>query len=307
MKHSKSPIRFYFFAVLATLLWSTSYAVTKLSYESFTPTTLGFARAFLATVVFSIIMLIRREFIIPRKKDCFYLILSGVLGITLYFVLENFGLRYTSASTTSLVVGAYPIIGAIISITIFKQKPSFFKIIGILLSVCGVFVLSSAVKDSVGDSLIGILLLLGAGIIWTLYSFILKRIMGIYPAFTIAFYQNLVGALFFIPVVLLEHAPFVMPSLSALVCLIYLTLSCSVIAHISYNYSLLGISPSSAITVLNLVPVFGFIISVFVLQETVVAAKIVGGLIVIAGVLIEMRAKFKPTVKQISMPDQHSL
>ncbi|MBJ8194073.1 EamA family transporter, partial [Bacillus cereus] len=78
------------------LIWSTSFIATKAAYTTFPPLTLGLSRFIIASVVLGIVLLIKKEHIKVKPKDLVTISFSGVLGITLYFSMENIGVSLTT-------------------------------------------------------------------------------------------------------------------------------------------------------------------------------------------------------------------
>ena len=76
---------------------------------------------------------------------------------------------------------------------------------------------------------------------------------------------------------------------SAIWALLYLAVGCSVLAYLLYNFSLRGISPSAAAAIMNLMPVFGLLLSAIILNESITPASAAGGVIVILGVLLSAK------------------
>lgn len=113
-KAQKNSSLYLLAAIIAILLWSTSFVGTKIAYSSFPPLTLGAARFVIASMILGAIMLARKEFVRPAPKDIGLMGLSGVLGTTLYFALENIGLELTTASSAALIVASYPAITSLL-------------------------------------------------------------------------------------------------------------------------------------------------------------------------------------------------
>ena len=61
------------------------------------------------------------------------------------------------------------------------------------------------------------------------------------------------------------------------------------VAFLLYARGLRGLDASSAVSVMNLVPVFGVLFAVLLLGEPVGLLQVVGGLVVIAGVTLSVR------------------
>lgn len=278
----------------AILLWSTSFVATKIAYESFPPLTLGACRFFLASAALGITVLLKREFTMPSRKDAGLLALSGLLGITLYFAMENVGVSLTSASNAALIVASYPAITVALERILYGTRFSAGKAAGIVLAGIGVYCISIAGDRVAGGGdrqLLGNIILAATGIVWAFYNFVMRTVVNKYPPLTVSLYQTIAGFVAFIPLALIEAPQWRMPTAASWGTLAYLGLLCSVAAFMLYNYGLRKLSAGTAVTLMNLVPVFGVLFSVLLLDEQVYARQLIGGLIVIVGVALTVRAK----------------
>lgn len=275
--------------ISAILIWSTSFVATKISYVSFSPFTIGFLRFFIATVALVIVVFIRKEFRRVSVKDFGLLSLSGILGITFYFALENTGVKMTSASNAAMIVSAYPAITAILELLVFKVKTTFVKTMGIALAVGGVCELSFSAHMGLDTTqVIGNILLVIAGVVWTFYNFVTSKVVNSYPATTVSFYQTVIGTIAFIPLAGTELHQWTQPNMESCLALLYLGICCSVVAFLLYNYGLRKLSSSTVVTMMNLVPVFGVIFSVLILHERLELKQIIGGIVVLLGVYLTL-------------------
>lgn len=277
---------YYLACISAVILWSGSFITTKLAYETFAPIQLGAGRTLIAALIIWIIRKITNSTEKIRNKDRKRLFLSGLLGITLYFTLENIGVQMTSASNAALIVASFPAITALLEFFLYRSKPSLQKILGIFLAITGVAILTQIKVDGSNQSFWGNLILLGAGIVWACYNFVTKDITSKYSAMTITSYQMTVGTLCFIPFLLWEDEAWKMPNVISITSLLFLSIGCSVAAFILYNYGLKKLSASASVSLMNLVPVLGIVFSVFLLKEIVTLTQVIGGAIVIIGVIL---------------------
>ncbi|MDF2681471.1 MAG: transporter family protein [Brevibacillus sp.] len=275
---------------LAVVFWSTSFVGTKMAYESFPPLTLGAARFIVASLVLGAFLLIKKEFVLPPKKDLLLMSISGLLGVTIYFAMENVGVQLTTASNAALIIASYPAITAGFEVLLKRSRVSWIKVIGIVITIVGVYQISSSNEGGIGEGqLAGNILLIGAGVVWVFYNFITRRFVNQYSMITVSFYQTISGTLAFIPLAVIERGKWQIPSLNSWIVMLYLGVFCSVIAFMLYNYALRKLSPSTAVTLMNLVPVFGVVFSWMILNEQIHASQLVGGMIVIVGVVLSMR------------------
>lgn len=281
-------------AVGALLIWSTSFIGTKMAYASFSPITLGAARFIVASFVLGFLVLLKKECIKPEPKDMRVIAVSGVLGITVYFTMENIGVKLTTAFNAALIVASYPAITTLLELLIYREKPSLYKIAGIAVAIAGVYLVSYT-EGSIyaANQLAGNVLLIATGIVWAFYNFTTRKVVGKYPAITFSFYQTVIGTACFIPLAFLEMDKWAPPNAISLSALLYLGVFCSVAAFMLYNFGLRKLSASTAVSLMNLLPIFGAVFSILFLHEPVSLRQIAGGAIVIAGVMLSVKQKKK--------------
>ena len=274
-------------AAIACLLWSGSLIASKLSYDTLNPMSLGLIRFTLATLVFFAIRLVTNDHEMPDARGMAQIALTGILGTTLYFAAENYGVQMLPASTSSLIVGSFPAMTLVMECFIDKTRPQLFKTLGIVLAFVGVAVLAFTESgEGVGNVLLGSLILMFGGLSWSLYNFAMRLVMGTYSTLTITAWQTLFGTLGFIPFVLVEGMPTHLPSLTAWASLAYLVLGCTVVGFVLYNWGLEDLEPSTATSLSNLIPVFGLALSALILGEHISAQQLFGGAVVVAGIVL---------------------
>lgn len=279
-------------AIAGISLWSTSFVVTKLAYATFPPLTLGACRFAVALAALAVMAALNGGFVRPSRQDALRLAVSGFLGITMYMAMENIGVKMTSASNAAMIIASYPAITLLLERIVYKTTISAVKWLGIALAIVGVYLVSTSGPAREAEGVFwGNVILIGTGIVWTAYSFVTRSVVNKYPAQTISFYQTLAGAAAFLPLALFEIPEWQAPTATTLASLLYLGLFCSVAAYLLYNHSLRRLSAGAAVTLMNLVPVFGVALSVLVLDERLHATQIVGGIIVIVGVFVSIRGK----------------
>jgi drug/metabolite transporter (DMT)-like permease len=161
------------------------------------------------------------------------------------------------------------------------------KVSGMVLAVAGVSVIvgNGAAAPS-PHRLAGDLLLISGGVMWTACNIAVRRLGSIYSALTTTYYQTCAGAAGFLLLAPIEHSRWHLPPAHDVFLLVYLVLFCSILAFIFYNAGLRHLSSATAVNLLNLVPVSGLAFAVLLAGETVSITQILGGLIVIAGVIL---------------------
>lgn len=275
----------------AAIIWSTSYTVTKVALAELPPLTIGALRFVIAAIVLGIIVKLQGKLMRPGFADGVRFAVGGILGTTIYFSMENIGVDLATASDAALLVAAYPAITMVLEILIFRTRASWVRFFGVGLAIVGVYLIVGQSPTSAGGNrLLGDLILIASGVVWAFYNFATRKIGQSFPMLTVVFYQTVAGALAFVPVALVEREQWQIPSVGTSLIVLYLAVFCSVAAFLLYAYGLKELDSGSAVNLLNLVPVFGVVFAIIVLREPVGIVQLFGGLIVLCGVVLGLRA-----------------
>jgi len=294
------------FAVfIASFLWSSSYSLSKWTLDYFPPSTLAFIR-FLITIALlgTTILVMRKNVALGSLRLHKIIALSGVLGYTMFYVLQNTALLYCFASDAVLLATSFPVITAIIERLVFKKPIPATNWLGIGVAIIGVTVIIQpwAVGNTMNpERLLGIGLTLLAGVCWAIYGLIINRLQDVDTSL-ITLWQVLYGSIMLLPFVLWERPVFTGIPPTAWFILVYLALFSSLIAYLLYNYGLKGIQPNQAVNILNTMPLFGLIVAYFLLGESLNLIQGFGGLIVILGVCLSLSKQddTSPAVLKVS-------
>ncbi len=286
-------------AVLAAaILWSTSYVVTKVGVVDIPPLTFGALRFSFAAALVGLLAVFTRRVEPVTPRDILRLAVGGLLGITAYFSLQNLGVQRTSASDATLLVASFPAITMLLEVIFLKARVSFIRFAGVGIAFIGIYlVIQQTASSAEPRRLEGDLYLLATGLAWALYNFTTQKVVQKYSTFTVIFWQTIVGAAAFLPLALLEAGAWKPLSLAGLLGALYLGIFCSVAAFILYGIGLKSLDPGSAVSLLNLVPVFGLVLAVVGLKEQVTFIQVLGGLIVVAGVTLSVQLAPRQTTQ----------
>ncbi|MBP8638966.1 MAG: DMT family transporter [Dictyoglomi bacterium] len=270
--------------VLACIFWGTSFSVSKMLLTQISPFELAFTRFLLASI-FSFFLFFPKVRTAPLKWEYQkHLFMAGFLGVTLYFIFENWGLKFTSASEGALLVGSFPALSLMLEMFKDKKSPSLNRVLGIALSLLGViFIVGNAgIKLNI-DNLFGDFLILLSGLSWILYNRQIKRVNHIYPYEVLTTFQMIYGTILFIPLLSFTGLSFPKGT-EGILGVLYLAFFCSALGYLLYNYGLRRLELTQVVNTLNLIPLFGAIWGVIFLRETLGVWEILGGVLIILGV-----------------------
>ncbi len=288
----KVPPRWFAVAAvtMAALIWSSSFAVTKVALAEIRPMTIGALRFAAAAVILGVIVHLRWGLTLPSARQRLFIGAAGLLGITAYFAIENVGVDLATASDATLMVASYPLITLVLEIFLGRAKFSAVQLLGMLLAVGGVWLIIDSGADSGGGEhrLLGNLILLTGGVIWAGYNLVAQNEKSGASPIVVTYYQTMAGATGFVLLSLFEIDSWSAPSIGAWVNVGFLAVFCSVVAFLLYNFGLATLSSSAAVNLLNIVPVAGLFWAVVLAGEELLLTQVVGGAIVILGVSLGM-------------------
>ncbi|MGH4123384.1 MAG: DMT family transporter [Clostridium sp.] len=284
--------KIYLLMVLSTFFWAGAFIAGKLSVPFIPTFTLTFLRFFIATTILYFVVKSRDKSNYKlTKKDIPIFLFTGIIGMFGYHVFFFTALKYTTAINSSLIGATNPIITTILCIIFLKDKITFKRAIGIILSFLGVFLTITNANLSTMHNLSlnkGDLLMLIAVCLWAAYSVFSKVYLHKFSPLILTFYSFLFCSIFLIPFVIYEKPwTFInqIPYYSFLA-VVYMSIFASVIGYLVQQISIKKIGPSKTSIFINLVPIFSIILSVTILNESISAVKIITTFLIIAGVYI---------------------
>jgi len=280
----------YLLAVLAivatTMLWGFSYTSTKVLLETLLPAQIAFLRLVPAVLALSVALFISRPKPVS-SADLPRVVLGGAFGTFLYFLFENNGLRFTSAGTGSLIISTIPVLNVLAGAVLFAERPGTRCWFGVLLSVCGVYLIISqgSMETMSLANLQGNLLVFLAACSWVAYTRICEPLLSRYNGLSLTFYQTLVGLILF-GLLNLPAPPALNVVKEGLVLfnLVYLGIFCSALAYFFYLFALKTLGAATVTSFINLIPVFGVLGGAVILNEALTAGQLAGGVVVLLGV-----------------------
>jgi drug/metabolite transporter (DMT)-like permease len=180
------------FALITIIFWALSYVLTRLSLQHFSAFSLGVLRYIVASATLLVVALINKM-PLPKKKDLPWFILAGTLGFFIYVIAFNIGTSYVSASTSSILIAASPIITALIANRLYKEKLAVFQWVAILIEFAGVLILT--LINGIFSVNSGISWLILAAISFSFYNLLQRRLTRTYSALQVSSFSMFFGTL----------------------------------------------------------------------------------------------------------------
>jgi drug/metabolite transporter (DMT)-like permease len=277
--------------LLAMAIWGGTLVVTKSLLNGLGPATLLTVR-FLVALACLVPFAYRSGF---RLRDIVRaeFLLFGITGIVLHNGLETWGLRYTSVGSAALIIGGIPAVTAALSRVFLGESLTRAKAAGVALSVAGVALVSRPSGPGAVEAL-GNLLVFGGVVSWAIYTIQGKKMSGRVPSIVGTTAGTGAALLFLAPAAVVESWGTGMPALglSDVTGLLYLGVGASAAAYALWNFALEHVEASVAAPYVNLVPIIGLALAVF-LGESLTPMDLAGGVAVAAGVWLSTSRRFQ--------------
>jgi drug/metabolite transporter (DMT)-like permease len=224
------------------------------------------------------------------KKEIGWLILSGFF-LSLHFAFWIASLKYTSVASSVVLVSTHPIFVGIGSRLFLRERMGFYLILGIGLSVLGSAFISYGDMALSERALMGDGLALLGAITASGYFLVGRKMRKSQDLFSYILPVYSTAAVALIAFSLAFREAFWGYSPSTYFYLLLLALIPQLIGHTTFNWALKYLPVSMvAITILG-EPIGSTILAYFILGEGLTSWKVLGGVLILAGILIALRRK----------------
>jgi drug/metabolite transporter (DMT)-like permease len=271
------------------VFWGMSFVWSKIVLHYYEPVTTVLLRLIISSALLFGGLAIFGKLSGIRKKDIRLFMLSALFNPFLYFLGENYGLKFSSPTVTAVIIATIPVFTPFVAFFAFHEKLSPLNIFGLIFSFFGVVYMLFDFETGFIISAVGISWLMLAVFTAVFYSVLLKKLAAKYDPFVIIAFQNLFGAIYFLPLFFVFDFQIfiaVTPNFELVSSLLLLAFFASSLAFVFFTIGSreIGISKTNLFT--NLIPVFTAIFAFFMVGEIIDKQKILGMVIVIAGVLM---------------------
>jgi len=274
----------------AVLLWSASFVLVKIGLTEVTPIYLAALRFSLATIIFAGCALAKFEMrqIKTFTKDNFATLLAlGVVGVTLPNISQNLGMRYITASMSSILQNSSPAFTLILAAIFLHESLGYRKVSGLTLSFIGVTIISlNGSFSPLGDSVVfyGNLMLIFSAVCYSIYTIIGKKIVANNSPLLILATSTLMGTVLLNIISITVEPVELAYSVNVWGVVLGLAIPCTVIGTLFYFEALKELEASKTNFFTFLIPVFAIIQASVFLSERIYPYQIVCGVLVIVGI-----------------------
>lgn len=281
-------------AILAAIgvytLWGFSFMASDVGQRYVTPFTLLAYRFDVAVLLLTVPILLGKKKIRLKGKNIKPLLLLGTMEPCLYFIGEQYGLRFTNSAFSGVMIAVIPIVTLIMAAVFLKDKPSKAQWFFSALSIVGIVVITLSENKGGGISLLGVLCLVMAVITGSAYGVLSRSIKDEFDVYERTYIMQIMGAVFYTVLMLIEQkgnlgavvAP--LANTEFILSVLYLAVGASVIGYTLFNYAVSHAPMANTIIFCNLTTVLSVVAGTVILGDPFSAVSVIAMIVVLVGI-----------------------
>jgi drug/metabolite transporter (DMT)-like permease len=289
--------------VLMVLIWGANFSVIKRAFLEIPPQPFNALRLVIAALVFvgAIAWAKRRARGAPgrlssvvhtthdvTRRDWLDIASLGLIGHFLYQICFVGGVAITSVSNAALIIGATPVVVAIASALLGRERLGRLHWAGAALSVTGIYFVVGLGASFGGATLRGDLLVVGSIFCWAAYTLGAGRLMARHSPLYITGMTMVVGAIPYVAVALPQMLEVDWRQVSAAgwASLVFSALLALNVAYLIWYMAVRQLGPARTAIYSNVVPIVAITVAAVWLKEPLTRSKLVGAAAVLTGVAL---------------------
>ena len=274
----------------AYVIWGFSFMASKVCQGHTSPFVLLAYRFDIALLLLSIPLLTGKRKLQLKGKNILPLLLLGTCEPCLYFIGEQYGLRYTNSSFSGVMIAVIPIVTLLLAAVFLKDRPGKAQWAFSLLSIAGIIVITLSEKNEGELTFAGVMFLLLAVIAGASYTVVSRGISDSFSVFERTYFVQLMGGVFFTALALIENradpAAIITPLNNGdfILAVLYLAVMASVVSYTLYNYAVSNAPVANVVSFCNLTTVISVAAGVVFFDEPFSALSAAAIVAVLAGI-----------------------
>ena len=289
--------------ILMVLIWGANYSVIKRAFQEIPAQPFNAVRIILASGVFWVAIRSARRHALaadPTRSTIFYtpnalttrdrwdLLWLGLIGHCAYQFCFVGGVAITSVSNAALIIGATPVVVAILSAALGRERIRALHWIGAAISVSGIYFVVGRGASFGGATLTGDLLIMVSVGCWAAYTLGAGRLMARHSPLYVTGMTMAIGA---VPYVLLALPAILRTDWGAVRPITYVMLVLSAllalnVAYLIWYVAVKKIGPARTSVYSNVVPIVAMAFAALILGESLPREKLLGAAAVLGGVFL---------------------
>ncbi len=264
--------------------------------DDINPPVIAMYRLGIAGLILFPVGMFQKDRVKLKISDFSIIFLAGLL-ISLHYLSWFTSLRYTSVTSSTLIICTEPLVALLFGFILYREKLSVIQFLLLLLALFGVSIVAlgdlylskgAVIGDVPKDAIIGDVLTFIAVVFFVIYLFIGQNMVKKHSfiLYTSVLFIN-AGIILLIYNIIMGYN---LTSFSVTEWF-YLILMAIIpnAGQVIFNYSLRYVNSSLIATSILLEPIFATILAVIILRDNIFLYQILGGIIIIVSVLVYIK------------------
>lgn len=282
----------FFLLLFISAIWGASYIFMKVLSPVFGPVLSASLRMLVAALALFILFKIQ-NYKVHWKRDYKLFFIIGLGSAAVPFMLYSYAALYIPASLSVILNSTSPMFGAIFAFLLLGDKLNPSKIVGLLFGTIGVIVVSSVTfSNSSFEIVASIIACVLAATLYGVTGAIIKKYAQHIEPKALTLGGMLISGIAILPLVAISPITGEI-TLKVVLLLIGFGIFSTAIPYIIYFKLLKEIGPVKALTTTYLMPVFGIVWAILILNEKLELNSVIGLIVILFGIYLLSRKKTK--------------
>ncbi|MEN2979298.1 DMT family transporter [Tistrella bauzanensis] len=283
-----------FYVASVAVIWGLNFPIAKSVLDQISPLAFSATRYLAGAAILLVLLRLRGVRLSLGRGDVLPLIGLGLIGITAFQGFWAAGLQRTAASSAAIMMSAAPIFGALLG-QMMGQKAGARGWAGILIAFAGV---GLVVNNSLtgfhieSGSLAGDAMMMAAAAAWALYSALSRGVLARLGPLAVTAWTMLFGAIGLTVLAApdLADQPWQALTMGHWAAFWFSVVFAAALAFVWWYEGITRLGVARAMVFTYLTPVVAVAVAVVLLGEDLTLARVLGAMVVIAGVRMARRA-----------------
>jgi len=279
-------------AMLAILFWGISFVATKRALQELHPIEIVVARFAIGAALLLGILAAEGRLRFPPREFWPKLALMGFIGVFVHQMLQAFALTMTSATHAGWLIEITPIWSVILAWLILGERIRFREAIAMFVAFSGAVLVIT--RGDFSSAILGLpstrgdFLILASTVNWAVYTVIGRGTLRALGARRATAWAMTSGLVMFMPFFVARAGwrAFAGLTPAAWGSVLFLGICCSGLGYLLWYAALDRVETARVASLLHVEPLIAFAAAAILLGERVTHAVIVGGVMVLAGVMV---------------------
>ncbi len=284
----------YAMLFFASFFWGFQSVPLKFLLEEWSAQTIVCVRYFLLSGTLFAWIYYKEGTIIPPRPAWKILLAMGIV-LVLNTVMQTVGVKYTTITNATLISATNPVNTAVLSFFLLRERIRPWGWLGIMMSFSGVLtVVSNGNFDIIANASFGygdVVSYIGV-LFWGFYAIMAPRAMkyvsaelttawtGFAAAWLVLFFDFYAGQINVVPL-----------TFTGILCFLFSLICGGLLANIFFAKGVNMVGPTIASQFGNILPLVGIVSGYFIMGDELTTAKIIGAILVLAGVRVTIKMK----------------